>query len=497
MSPRAVLAGILLIAAGLRFCFLDRHSLWSDELFAVWLSRFSWRDLFLVVRSVDFHPPLYYALMKAWIGLAGTGEAALRTPSAVCSVAGVWLTYALARRMTAEPVALLGALLLATAPFHIMAGQEARMYPLLGALTLGATLTLVHAVERAGVVRWGLYGLLTALMVCTAYLGVLVIAAHAVWIVGWERRRLGWWLPAVGVAACLCAPWVPSLWAQLGQSRAYDHLVALQQLQPSAYGATRVGDLLALFAFGGSLYGTAGYFSVSAMRPLERVVVLLPFLVLIGCGVASVRAGRSRAALLVLLLLVPITAVAGVSLVRPIFLPRWFSFLAPFWAMLVALGIVQLAGSVRSHPRRFAAACALAVLLYALPVLHRYYLEPATWAYRWREAAAAARQSASPNDLFLYIDTPAEQTFEYYFRAPHAFLTLGPPGSAGAASLTRTQFLGLTRYRHVWLVINGAVTPSVRQALVPTLNTTFRLGASYDFVGASLFRFDARPASPP
>src|SRR5262249_3169547 len=129
----------------------------------------------------------------------------------------------------------------------------------------------------------------------------------------------------------------------------------------------------------------------------------------------------------------------------------------PFWATLVALGIVELARSVRSHPRRFAAGCALGVLLYALPVLHRHYLEPSTWSYRWRDAAAAAGKEATPSDLFLYIDTPAEQTFEYYFRAPHASLTLGPPGSAGAAGITPAQLLRLAGYRHVWLVINGPV----------------------------------------
>jgi hypothetical protein len=303
----------------------------------------------------------------------------------------------------------------------------------------------------------------------------------------------------MGGFACLYAPWMPSLWAQIGQARAYDQLVALQEVPAaSASGATRVGDLLGLFAFGGSLLGTAGYFSVGTMAPLERLIPLLPFLVTIGFGIASLGADRGRLALLGLPLVLPIAVVAGASLAKPIFLPRWFSFLVPFWATLLALGIAHLARSVRGHPGRFAAWCTVGLLLYALPALHRYYLEPSTWSYRWRDAAEAAAQRATPNDLFLYIDMPAEQTFEYYFRTPHASLLLAPGRNADAAMLTPAQALRLAgRYPRVWLVVNGPVTARLRQTLLPALNTTFRLAASYDFVGATLLRFDARRASGP
>ena len=79
----------------------------------------------------------------------------------------------------------------------------------------------------------------------------------------------------------------------------------------------------------------------------------------------------------------------------------------------------------------------------------------------------------------------------------HASLTLGPPGSAGAARMTPTQLERLAGHPHVWLVVNGPVTSSVRQTIVPELNTAFRPAALYDFVGATLLRFDARQTSQP
>src|SRR5207302_838876 len=115
-------------------------------------------------------------------------------------------TYALARRVASDPVSLLSAILVAVSPFQIMAGQEARMYPLLGALVLAATLALTEAVARGGAVRWLIYAALVTLTAGTDYLGLLVLAAHGVWIACCERRFLGRWLAAAGAGGAAHRP---------------------------------------------------------------------------------------------------------------------------------------------------------------------------------------------------------------------------------------------------------------------------------------------------
>jgi 4-amino-4-deoxy-L-arabinose transferase-like glycosyltransferase len=480
---------ILVVAAALQFAFLGQHSLWSDEIFVVWISRFSWRDLLQVATAVDFHPPFYYLLMKTWIGIAGAGETALRIPSAIFSVLSVGLTYGLMRRMASVEVGLLSALLVGVSPFHIMAGQEARMYPLVGALVVGSTWAVAEAVERGGILRWGVYVVLAVLTAYTSYLASLALVAHGVWVVVWERRCLARWSAAMGVAAVLYAPWMPALWTQLVQAP------AALPTTPGSEPWLRGLDLLGLFAFGGSLFGTAGYFSPGTLDPVSRVVVLLPFLLFVSWGVAAVARDRRQMALIGLPPAVIIGIAWMLSLLKPTFLPRWFSFLVPFYAMFLAAGIVVAANHVRANRDRALAWFTVWVLVYSLPVLERYYFEPATWAFRWRAAAELVAHRAKPGDFFLYADSPTEETFSYYFRGRHPSMTFDPVGKGPDANgWTPGQARDLAgRYHRVWLVTNGPISALVQQRVL-VLATAFRPAGFQDFSGAGVYLFEARQA---
>ena len=484
-GTRFLLAGILLLAACLRFALLGQHSLWSDEIFVVWITRFAWRDLLHVVGAVDFHPPLYYLLMKVWIGVAGTGETVLRIPSAVASVLTVGVTYALMRKVASVRVSLLGAFLLSVSPFHIMAAQEARMYPLAGALIVGSTWAIADAVDQGGVLRWIVYAALALPMVYTSYLAALVLVAHGAWIAGWNRRHLRGWLAALGGVACLYAPWLPSLWTQVGQAHGLSET------------ALRLGDLLGLFAYGGTLFGAAGYFSGGQLGPLEQIIVLVPFLVTVGFGVVSFGGDRRGMALLGLPLVITIGVMAAVSFVNPIFIPRWFSIVLPFWAMFLACGIVWAANTVvRLHPTRVAAWWTVGLLLYSLPALHQYYLDPATWSYQWRAAAALVARLGAPDDLMLFVDLPAEETFRYYFRERRPSLILAPRGGPeiDAQAVAQARRLGGGHHR-VWLIVNGPVSAQLQGRVLPVLSSAFGTPEFYDFSGAELYRFEGHRAS--
>ena len=483
-GPVMLLGGILLLAAGLRLALIGQHSLWSDEIFVVWITRFAWRDLLHVIGAVDFHPPLYYLLMKAWIGVAGTGEAALRIPSAAASVLTVGVTYALMRKVASVHVSLLGAFLLSVSPFHIMAAQEARMYPLAGALVVGSTWAIADAVEQGGVLRWIVYAALALLMVYTSYLAALMLVAHGAWIAGWNRRHLRGWLATLGGVACLYAPWMPSLWTQIGQAHGLSET------------ALRLGDLLGLFAFGGTLFGAAGYFSAGRLGPLEQIIVLVPFLVTLGFGVASFGAERRGLALLGLPPVITIGVMAAVSLVNPIFIPRWFSIVLPFWAMFLACGIVWAANTFRLHPTGVAAWWTVGLLLYSLPTLHQYYLDPDTWSFRWRAAAALVARLGGPDDLLLFVDLPAEETFRYYFRERRPSLILAPRGGPEIDSQALAQARRLAgRHHRVWIVVNGPVSAQLRGRVLPALSSAFGTSEFYDFSGAELYQFEGQRES--
>ncbi len=495
-APGVALAGIVAVAAALRFSLLGQNSLWFDEAWVVWVAEHRWQDILPLLRAGDAHPPLYYLLTKAWIGIAGAREAAVRLPSAFCGVLSVVLTYALMRRLSPAPVGLLSALVIGVSPFAVMAGQEVRMYALLGTLALASTLALVASCERGGVLRWGGYALLTAAMIYTQYLGGLMVLAHGVWVAWYERRHCGSWLLAVGAVAALYLPWVPSLWQQ----------IALGKGAPW-YGRGTVfldlGDLLGLFAFGGSLFGMGSYFFPGTVGPAGQVLILLPFLLVLWRGASSWISDRRSLALVGLPVVVTAAAMASLSFARLlIFYPRWFSFLLPFYAMVLARGVEDLAARGRGRRPEVLALLTAGLLAFGVPVLGRYYFDPGFRPYPWRAAADLVRRQGRPGDFLLFVNGSAEIAFTYYFDQPHPSLALTPveavQGVDRAPTFTDLQARALAkRYPRLWIIATPPLTPGMQERLRAGLDSAYRVVGSRSFPGIWLHLLEVRRPGPP
>ena len=474
VSRGAALGGLLAVAALLRFALLGHNSIWFDEAYVAKMALSPWPAIPAVLRTAEFHPPLYYLLMKAWITITGLREATLRFPSACFGVLTVLLTYALMRRVSSDAVSLLSAGLVAVSPFSVMAGQDARMYALLATLALASTLLLADSVERRGPIRWGAYGLVTAAMLYTHYLGFCVLLAHGVWVAWFERRRFRDWLAAAAVAGVLYLPWLPSLWGQVTRSGtiAWGEATSLVDLS----------QLMGLFAFGGSLFGMPSFFfRNTSLGPLEQVTLLLPFLLVGWRGVRSCAAGPRGLALLGLPLVVSIGMAFSASLAKPIFLARWFSFLVPFYAGVLALGIHDVAARFRYPRPRVVALVAAGLVLYSLPVFNRYYFDPWFRPYQWRQTAAAVQGVARSGDLYVYGDLQSELAFTYYYGPTPGRVVLGPKvdpaeirPAAGHAS-------------RIWLIVAPPFTEERTTQTLQVLSGDYRIIARSDTGGRIVF----------
>ena len=83
----AVVAGLALAGAALRFSTLGVQSYWADEGVTVHLLRMSFGGMLSAIPDSESTPPLYYALAWCWSKLFGTGEWGLRSLSAVIGTA--------------------------------------------------------------------------------------------------------------------------------------------------------------------------------------------------------------------------------------------------------------------------------------------------------------------------------------------------------------------------------------------------------------------------
>ena len=315
---RAVLPAA--VAAGLTLPFLGHSSLWSDETDSASAAARSWTGLARLLSHQDAPLGGYYALLHVWTRLAGDSAYALRLPSALAVVAAVWLTTRLGARLAGGGAGLLGGGLLATNPFVLSFGADARPYALALAAAAGTGLLLSGPVtprRRA------------------AYAGLVVLGtvAHLFFVLAVVAQLLG-----VALARGAVRPWLlPSALAAAVTSP----LVVLAAGQTAEVGYLARPGLLSLPGWFQAMAGGQAWLSVPA-------AVLL---------VVTLRRGTVRAhPLLLAWLLVPGPALLLLSQIHPLYLARYVVESAPALAVLLAVALARGQRVVR-----VAAACLLLV----------------------------------------------------------------------------------------------------------------------------------------
>jgi mannosyltransferase len=450
LKERLALLLIVGLAFGLRVWDLWRTSIWFDEAYSLFLARQHLPELLRRLRTEDMHPPLYYVVLGLWIKAFGTSELALRLPSAIMGAVLVGLTYLLARRLVDQRCALTAAALVALSPFQLMASRDARMYPFLAVFALGATYALWQALDTRQRRYWVAYVGAAVAAIYTHHFAFLVLLAHGAYLVVCARQALRAWVAAGAAVAVAYLPFVPTLWVQLHHQRQWP-------IVRPAFGLSALADLVGLLSFGGELLGMGSYHQRSPLPLLWKFAVVLPFLLLVVLGAVSVPA-RARA-FLVCSLALPVTVAGLVSVKMNIFYDRYFSFVVPPYAILLAAGMWGLGRGVPELRRTaLAAGAGLLAVVYSLPALGTIYYGPSP--YNWRGAAAYVAERARPDDLIMYIPAFAYLPFDYYFSGPQVRAQLNPrellpKGTAlHAAWLARQQELGALAAQHprMWIV---------------------------------------------
>ncbi|MEA3248908.1 MAG: glycosyltransferase family 39 protein [Patescibacteria group bacterium] len=139
------LAGIVALAALLRLINIAKEPFWGDEILSLDIATSfgSMAEMLRYIAQVEFHPPLYYIILRPWTMLFGTSEVAVRSLSLLSSIGIVLLVYVLAKRMFDDRrVGLIAAGITAILPLQIEFGQEARPYALFCLLGCVAALSV-------------------------------------------------------------------------------------------------------------------------------------------------------------------------------------------------------------------------------------------------------------------------------------------------------------------------------------------------------------------
>ncbi len=216
---RTALALLLLLALVLRAWKLPGIPYTHDELSAlIRIYPGLGETIRTGVAALDTHPPGVQVFEWLWTRLFGMGEAAVKLPFVLMSVAALFFLYRFAYAWAGGQVALIITALLATMQYTVMYGQIARPY----AAGLFTTALLADQLTRylASGTRRSLAGVVLA-AVLSAYthhftlMLAFIMCSTSLPLLGKEQRKP--YLVACGVAVLLYLPNIPLLLGQLGQ----------------------------------------------------------------------------------------------------------------------------------------------------------------------------------------------------------------------------------------------------------------------------------------
>jgi mannosyltransferase len=365
-------------------------SYWRDEAATLAAVKRPFGDMIAMLGHVDAVHGAYYFVAWPVVRLFGTGELALRIPSAIAMAVAAGFVAALGRRMVSPRAGLAAGVLFAVVPDISLYGQDARSYAMVTAMATIASYVFIRALgARHGRQRrwWLIYAGSIALLGILNISALLLLPAHGVTILlrmfrseeGQSRRALLLrWLAASLAGLLITSPLIVLGWRQRGQ---------LSWLTAPGYaGLTSVTKLIG--------------------PPVMSLAVLAALIA--GIIVTVVRSKQPRVPewlttlpglCLPWLILPPAILLIG-SAITPVYNFRYILFCVPAAVLLGGAGLAALG--------RIAGTAALIIVAVLSLNSNIFFRTPGGHGDDIRQADRLIQATARPGDVVLYTNDNAE-----------------------------------------------------------------------------------------
>lgn len=416
LSTAGPLAAILVIALFFRFWQLAAVGFNGDE--AVYTGTaaslagdHALSTLFPVFRA---HPLLFQTLLSVLLRVHETDWTA-RAFAAMIGVAAVGLTFLLGRRLYGRGAGLLGALLLAVMPYHVIVSRQVLLD---GLMTLCATAALYCVVRylQDGAPGWLLAGgaAMGAAILSKETSVVLLGGLYAFFaLTPPARMRIKHLLPAAGIMVAEVAVWPISLRLS-GQGQTGQNYLLWQMFRPPNHGTwfyvtvlpSWIGVAVLAAAFGGLIW--------LRREATWRERLLISWLVI---PVIFFTLWPVKGFEYLLPVTVPLAILAGRTLARPLPLPRggwrWCRWWRPGAAMAVLAAITVCSLVVSSWGR-------------IEPSASSSFLAGSGGLNGGRQAGDWVARNAPRGARLLAIGPSVANVLEFYGRRPVSALSVSP-----------------------------------------------------------------------
>ena len=266
--------GLLVVAyVALRLWHLTDSCLWFDEIFSVHAAEHSWGSLFSFVALDLIHPPLFYVLLKLWIGVGGESLVWLRLFPVIFAAIALFPFVSLCRELKLDFwTRCLALFFFAINGSLIKYAQEVRMYSLLLCLSLFSLWLFARYFNRG--TSFVALLLVNLLLVYTHYFGWFVIVSEIAAVLIFQKIKWRRMMVMFAITLVSFVPWILTVLnaattgSDLGQNIGW---------------MARPG-ILAIIQFKLALLEPF-YYAASSVEPISVYRVSIPLLLVLGVAV--------------------------------------------------------------------------------------------------------------------------------------------------------------------------------------------------------------------
>jgi hypothetical protein len=199
---------IIVLFLFMRVWRLADVSLDGDEIFSLLLARSDWHTLFAGAVKDAIHPPFFYVLLKAWVGLGGESLFWLRLfPVIVSTLCLVPLFLLCADLGISRGARNLAVLIASVHPYALYFAQHMRMYCLLALFGLASIWGFERYLKDGTRRNLIILSCANLLLVYSHYYGWLVVGLELLYLVWKKRSAVLPFMVASALVLALFSPW--------------------------------------------------------------------------------------------------------------------------------------------------------------------------------------------------------------------------------------------------------------------------------------------------
>lgn len=329
---------VVILFVALRFWKITSFSLWGGEAFTMIGVKQTWMGMFSYVIADIVHPPLFYILLKLWIGLGGESLLWLKLFPVLIGIALVVPFYFLCRELNIQwPEMCLALFLAAFNGYMIHYAQELRMYSLFTFLSMCSFWLFMRYFRMPGRATRELLWLtlVNFMAIYSHYYGWVVAGMELLFLLIWQRRKLLGFGLSMAVLLLAFAPWA---YLVIREAQSIGGLGQNLDWIPKP-------DMADVLNFYSTLNGPFGSRYIKSLGLiLFGLPMVLWFWKIIRSGSKNWRGEAILFSWLVLLSFLPVIAIYFISqrTEQALWIDRYFIFLALPYLLLVAVAVNRL-----------------------------------------------------------------------------------------------------------------------------------------------------------